>query len=530
MAAVTALSMSVTAFADEPYNSYNYDSWEDAVPSQSAYMVETTITGAEMGLSRLRDPSDPLYVSDTAPLSLNGARDIFIYEEDKELWVADANNNRILVLGLDDYQLKACYTGVKGSSVDNFLNPFGIFVNVSESLGQKVVYIADTDNSRIVKATIKDEKTLECVREYTKPTDSIYTVQSFNPKKLVVDKSETVYTVVNSVNTGSAMFSREGKFLGFFGANRVEVTAAVIAQRIWRMIASEEQLAGMKRNVPIEYANFDIDLDGFIYTVTEQKTSTDAVKKLNPAGYNIWNNARGNEYKFGDLQGQLWDPVTNKNFQTRLTDIDISKEGLINVLDFETGRVFQYDKECNLICIFGSKTSTSDQRGSMLNPNAVESCGKRVFVVDGSKNDITVFIETQFGKYVHAAFALYDEGRYVEAKSEWEEVIKRDGGYTYAYIGLGKAALNEEHFSKALKYFKTAYDQDDYDKAFKYAREDFLREHFTLIIIIIAVLIVLLIVKSILKKKGIKLIKRRKKPLAEAIPALFKKKKEKEGE
>ena len=80
-----------------------------------------------------------------------------------------------------------------------------------------------------------------------------------------------------------------------------------------------------------------------------------------------------------------------------------------------------------------------------------------------------------------------------------------------AYIGLGKAALKEEQYSKALKYFKTAYDQDDYDKAYKYAREAFLREHFTAIIVIIAVLIVLLKVKGHLNKKGIYLIKRKKK-------------------
>ena len=69
------------------------------------------------------------------------------------------------------------------------------------------------------------------------------------------------------------------------------------------------------------------------------------------------------------------------------------------------------------------------------------------------------------------------------------------------------SALNSEEYSKALKYFKTAYDQDDYDKAFKYAREAFLRDHFVAIIVIIGLLIALLIVKNILKKKGIKLIK-----------------------
>ena len=68
----------------------------------------------------------------------------------------------------------------------------------------------------------------------------------------------------------------------------------------------------MTRNVPVEYANFDIDADGFIYTVTEAaNTTTDAVKKLNPAGYNIWDNAVGDEYSFGDVASE-YDSTTNK--------------------------------------------------------------------------------------------------------------------------------------------------------------------------------------------------------------------------
>ena len=512
MAAVTAMTMTLTAFADEPYNSYNYDSWDDAIPSQSAYRVETTITGAEMKIDRLRDPADPLYMGEDAPLTLSEARDMFCYEDDKEIWIADSKNNRLLVIDTDTYELTAVYTGVAGSSADGFNSPQGVFVTHSASLDKKVVFIADTENSRVVKATIKDNRTLECVYEYTKPTKDLYTVQTFNPKKVLVDKAENVYCVVNAVNTGSVLFAVNGDFKGFYGANRVQVTAAVIAQKIWRAIASEEQLQGMKRNVPVEYANFDIDNLGFIYTVTEQNIDTDAVKKLNPAGYNIWNNVRGNNYQFGDLVGYMYDPVTNGNHSSTLTDIDISSTGFINVLDFETGKVFQYDKECNLVCLFGTKNSTSDQRGSLLNPSAVETMGNRVFVLDSAKNDITVFKETQFGKYVHSAFMLYDEGRYVEAKADWDEVIKRDGGYTYAYVGLGKAALNNEEYNKALKYFKTAYDQEDYDKAFKYAREAFLRDHFVLIIVIIVLLIALIVTKNILKKKGIKIFRKRSKP------------------
>ena len=82
-------------------------------------------------------------------------------------------------------------------------------------------------------------------------------------------------------------------------------------------------------------------------------------------------------------------------------------------------------------------------------------------------------------------------------------MLKRDGGYALAYTGLGKAALTEGEYSKALDYFKTSYDRDDYDKAFKYAREEFLRKHFTAIMVVIIVLIVALIAFNILRRHGV---------------------------
>ena len=418
-----------------------------------------------------------------------------------------------------DLKVTGCYTGFTGSTEisvgedgrSTFLNPNGIYVKKSIFDDKLYVYIADTDNSRAVKCTVESGTEMTLVQEYTKPDTKLYDSETFNPSKILADKAENIYVVCKSVNTGSVQFNKDGEFQGFYGANRVEVTAAVIAQKLWRKIASNEQISAMTRNVPVEYANFDIDADGFIYTVTEAaNTTTDAVKKLNPAGYNIWDNAVGDEYSFGDVASE-YDSTTNKTYKCRLTDICVSDNGTINVLDYENGRVFQYDKLCNLLCIFGTKNSTSDQAGSFLGPNAIEARGNEVYILDGTKNDITVYTETTFGNVVHRAVLLYDEGRYSDARADWEEVIKRDGGYAMAYVGLGKACLNDGEYMKALDYFKTAYDQDDYDKAFKYAREEWLRDNFTVIMIVIIVLIALLIVKAVLKKKGIKLIKRKKK-------------------
>ncbi len=520
MALASALTMSITAFAKEPYESYSYDRWGDPVPSQNGYRVDKTVTGAEMKLDRLSDPADPLFVSESASASLNDAKDLFVDKERQEFWVADTKNNRVLRLD-KNLEVIGRYYGVLGDSeinvdsngLSNFKSPYGLYVDTSEITGDLTLYVADNENSRVVKAKVTSATECEFIEEYTKPEDPLYTEKTFNPTKVIADNAENVYTVVKSVNKGSVQFNKDGEFTGFYGANRVEVTAKVIAQKLWRMVASNDQISGMQRNVPVEYANFDIDDDGFIYTVTEVSTSTDAVKKLNAAGYNIWDNEMGDEYLFGDITEGVISVDSNKKYSTKLTDIAIGDNGLINVLDFETGRVFQYDRNANLICIFGNKNSTADQRGSFLSPNAVDTLGDSIYILDGakSKNDITVYTVTTFGKYLHEAFENYNRGLYLDAKPYWEEVVKRDSTYPMAYIGLGKAALQEEQYDVALDYFKTGYSRFNYDRAYEYARDDFLRDNFTTFVVIIVVLIALNIVRKILRKKGIVLIKRRKK-------------------
>ncbi|MGN1113552.1 MAG: hypothetical protein ACI4RC_00325 [Oscillospiraceae bacterium] len=513
LTACIASTVTISAFADEPYNTYNYDEYgEDyvaAVPAQSAYMVKEVFSGDEMDLGRLTDENDPLYVSKNAKTVLNAASDLFLDEENQEFWVADTGNNRILRL---DKNLKIIgrYYGVTGSKkkldkktgLSKFNTPTGIYVRKSMLDGNLYLYVADTENDRVVKAKVNSPTECVCVQEYVKPDSALYDAETFKPSKVVVDNAENVYAVASSVNTGAVQYKKSGEFTGFYGANHVEVTAAVMAQKLWRKIASNDQIKGMTRSVPTEYANFDMDDEGFIYTVTEisNESNKDVVKKLNPAGYNIWDNEAGDEYEFGDLSKAKQDLANDITFKPKLTDIVVSNNGMINILDYETGRIFQYDELCNLVCIFGGKNNAY-QKGSFLAPNAIESYNNDIYVLDGTKNDITVFAETTFGSKLHEAYLLYDQGKYVEAEPYWNEVIQRDGGYSGAYVGLGKAVLNSDDYDTALKYFKVAYDQDDYDKSFKYARSDFLNKYFTIIIIVLAVVVVLLLVRGHIRKK-----------------------------
>lgn len=519
-----AATIATTAYASEPYVSYNYDAWGDAIPSQSGYRVDETITGYEMELDKLADSSSDLFISEEEPTTLSGASDIFYEGNTKEFWIADSGNNRIL---RTDANLKVigCYKGVSNSQtsldaelgLSTFANPTGLYVSIDQKTNKPILYVADYQNARVVKAEVESNTSAKCILEYTKPDSELYanSSETFNPSKVVVDSAGILYVVVSSVTTGAVVFDETGEFTGFYGANRVEQTAAVIRQAIWRKFASNEQIASMTRNVPVEYANFDIDSEGFIYTVTEAaNASTDAVKKLNPAGENIWDTATGNEYSFGDLTELA--NVDTSDFTSRLTDIAIADDGIINLLDYETGRIFQYTQDNDLLFIFGSKNSTSDQRGTFTAPNGIEVVGKNIYVIDGKKNDITIFTETTFGKYVHEAAALYEKGLYEDAIEPWTEVLKRDGGYQLAYYGLGKAYLNTGDYDKAMEYFEISVAKNSYDRAYEYSRDEFLRENFTLIIVVLIIVIVAIIVLRKLVKKGIvKLPKLKKKPKKE---------------
>ncbi len=505
LALIMTCSLMVThAFAEDPYKSYSYNAWAEAVPSQSGYLVKDTITGADMGLDQLSDPTSPLYISEDEPATLNDAKDFYL-SPNNEFYIVDTGNNRILRTDIN-FNLLACYktftgsrltqevTDAEGNTVTKEASelraPYGIYVDEDD-----IMYIADRDNERVIKCGLD----CEIITEYTKPETELYTSQSFYCTKVLIDAAKNVYVICPAVNKGAIMYSPSGSFIGYYGANRVEVTAAVIKNKIWRKFATESQQATMENLTPVEYANFDIDNEGFIYTVTEvANVSTDAVKKLNPAGANILElTTNAADISFGDQEAVTYSGTT---YQTRLTDITIGDNGLINILDYSSGRVFQYDRECNLLFIFGC--DQEQQNSGFDNPNAIECLGNLIYVLDGRNQDITIFEETLFGAYVHKAVELFNRGLYEEAMDYWLEVVKRDGNYNLAYVALGRAYLNQDDYDNAIKYFKLAFEDEDYDRAFESRRQEMLRDNFTLIVILIVILIIIWLVINYFKKKG----------------------------
>lgn len=501
--------MSSVAYADEPYDGYNYDWWEDPVPSQNGYVVDKVITGANIGVGDLKEPGDmfisesqQIYIADTAYTNneTSGKGRIVVTDSDFKLIAAIESLDLSGVsdwVAEQDARLKAqelTEANYKKITDVYFDGPSGVFVDDDD-----IVYVADNANDRVVSFTIEGEGTSavgKVLHIYTRPESDVYDASTtFNPSKVLVDAAKNVYVCIKSITKGAVVFSENGEFNGYFGANRVEATADVLLNAFWKLIFNREQIKKMKKNVPVEISNFDIDDDNFIYTVTESKTvETDVIKKLNSAGTNIFINLGYSENNFGDALTKYY---RGQTYSSQITDVDVGENGVINLLDLKTGRVFQYDDECNLLFIFGGIGS---QKGTFRTVNSVESMGTNVYVLDGRKASITVFKQTEFGSIVHEAITLFNRGKYEEAREPWEEVLRRDSNYWLAYIGLGNAYLNEGLYEEAMEYF--VYNSKvGYNDAFKGWRMDFIRDNFTIIAVIIIGLLALVYVVSSVKGK-----------------------------
>jgi hypothetical protein len=383
----------------------------------------------------------------------------------------------------------------------------GIFVDSEEGY----MYIADNKNARVIKSDMDGN----IVAEFTKPTSEVYSQElTFLPQKVVVDASGYVYVVVNNITSGAVMFDSSGEFVGFYGANKVKETAEVISNYMWNLIATDEMRARRSKSVPVGFNNFDIDDKGFIYTCT-QSDDTDIVKKVNPAGDDLFESV---DVVWGDDTTGV---DTDKS--VAFTDIDISDNGYINCLDLTTGRVFQYDAECNLLFVVGT---TAEQLGGFKQVSALESMGNNLYVVDSLKNTVTIFEETEFGSIVHQATDLYNSGYYEEALDYWYDVLKYDGNYRKAYLGIASAKLNSGEYEESMKYAKLADSGSRYNKAFEGYRQDWIDSHFGLIVFVIILLVAIWLTNKILrKKKNTTLFK----IIANAIKSKLPKKKSKGG-
>ena len=255
-------SSGIAISAAQPDRTYTYEE-TTPVPSTNAYQVMTVVDEAVMGTTKLKD-----------------ARDIFVDNEDR-VFVVDSGNSRILVLDKTYKCIKELKEFKYGEEILTLAEGAeGIFFRSSN---QKI-YIADTENNRVIVSDLDGNVS----RVYHKPVDELLDPElPFKPKKIIVDNMGIMYVTSGNINTGALLIDSGGSFLGFYGTNKLKETAAMKVERMWRNIMKKAESAETFQ--PVEFNNIFWSDDRFVYTVSPLVESVATpISKLNALGSNVF--------------------------------------------------------------------------------------------------------------------------------------------------------------------------------------------------------------------------------------------------
>lgn len=457
------------------YPSYTYEKQTSrALRSPAAMVPETVITTQDYGVGRMSDPAD-------------------VFSDAKgRVYILDSGNSRIICF---DASLKRILFMISGTDISadpdfSFKGAQGIFVDDTD------IYIADTNNGRIIRCPLPDENSGTAgTSVIIEPKDLLFDTSKtpFRPGKIVVDRMGRMFVVANGVFEGLLEISAEGDFLSYVGANKVSMS---VLDYFRRMFATRKQWEAMAKQIPVEFSNVFIDADEFIYTTAKGQTGEAGIRRLNLNGANILRIKP--EQFFGDHFG--YTAQVNRTKEPFFIDVAAGPDETFAGLDKTSGRVFAYDSDCNLMFQFGGNGSAE---GTFLSPNSlVWLPDNRIGVLDIRNADFTVFRTTDYGDLILSAVESEFRGEYESAAESYKQILVMNANSELPYIGFGKQLYRQGMYKEAMPYFKLGNDREYYSRTYEKHRKELMS---TFIPIVIALILVVALAAGILSLvKGIK--------------------------
>ncbi len=421
---------------------------------------------------------------------LKNPQDMFV--KDGSIYIADTDNSRILKVDLTGRLLLEIKEAADAS--DPLSKPQGVFVT-----DEGGIFVADSGNGRILEYDAEGH----FVRAIGRPvTELIDPSVVYVPQKVVVDKDGRIYVTAYGINMGLLEFNMDGVFQSFMGAAQVSVSPF---EYIWKnYFSTKEQRARMASIVPTEYSNIFVDKENFIYATIgnlsreDMMNGADAVRRLNPTGKDILRRLghypiNGDQYRSADGN---W---------SSFMDIAATDYGCYFILDSANGKVFGYDYDGNSLFVFGRN---GYREGNVQNAVAIgiDEDASKLFILDYKLNSILIYGITEYGEHLLNALRLNDLGDSEGSIAEWREVLRLNGNSEFAYTGLGKNFLAEGDYKTAMAYFKSGNNRKYYSKALYYHRKHLMEKNFGKIMLVLAAVILIplafITVKKLKKWKG----------------------------
>lgn len=453
-------------------NSYIFNYWDDTVATAIPYTVK-----GQISLARILP----------APSSVE---DITV-DSDGEYYAADRTNSCIYVIN-PDLTIK---TVIKGYEQDNTFRKFNACEGVWCADGK--IYIANTADRNIVILDRISYKTLQIIKA---PTSVEWSSDvDFEPFRLSTDNGGRIYVISRNQTQGVVQFSKDGKFIGYLGALNVKPNAWDI---FIRTFGSKEMKSRSLQMVPTEFTNLTCTEDGMVFAITETVTDEDIyngtsvpVRLLNPLGNDILKK-KGYANPIGDIDFSLYRDENSGS--SRFVDVAIGPDGVYSICDGKREKVFTYDRDGNLLYVFGEKGSST---GKFSQAVSLVYNGNDIAVLDKATGCLTVFEPTNFALKVLKAYECHNNGDNPGEIACWKELQQQYKGYDLTSLALGKVAYNQKNYKEAMNYFKAANNKNYYSKALKGYQSQFTEENLVLLFIgaVFTILLLIVLLKMIRK-------------------------------
>lgn len=372
---VLIMIFALPASASAPYQTYTYSIDGKALYSPDAYTPVKSIDAAYMGIADeeiMKEYYPSLYskyksgdkTSTEAfkeKLTISSPSDLET-DDQQNVYIADTDNNRIIVLDRY-YKLKfiiESFVNEQGIS-DGLTAPQGVFITSDKTVNGELVpgriFVCDTNANRIVTFD-RDGNFLAVIPQ---PESELFEDGAvYKPVAVAVDQYDRMYVVSSTTYQGIIVMTDTGEFTGFIGAQKATVGLWDI---IWRRFQTEEQRALSEQIVSTEFNNISINSDGFIYVTTssiEEASVQSAITSKSTSG----------DYAPVKMLNAAGDEIMRRNgFYPPSGEVDMNK---VSVTDTITGPSTVVDVAVgpegtwSIIDSKRSKTFTYDYDGNLL--------------------------------------------------------------------------------------------------------------------------------------------------------------------
>ena len=483
---ITVLAIPVSA--SSAYQTYTYSIGGTPLYSPDAYSAYQSLGAADMGLDAL---------------GLNNPADL-VTDDQQNVYIADAGNNRIIMLNRYYRDPKYISTFVNSQGIDDRLsNPQGLFVTEDH------IWVCDYDNKRIVVFDREGNFSFEIAE----PKSALFGDDSvYRPSAIAVDDFGRLYIVSSTTYQGIIVMAKspetgEYVFQNFVGAQAVTVSAWQI---IWRRIRNDAQKAASQSNVSTEFNNITYTPSvgsgsGYIYVTTssiDPNTAQAQIKKGNKAGDYMpvkMLNTAGNEIMrrngFYPPVGEVdifgnYNKDTMSNGVSKIIDVACGPEQTWSIIDEKRSKIYTYDFNGNLLFAFGDKGT---MLGAVANIEAIAYQGDTMLVLDKSNSCMIVYERTEYGDLLLEAIAAENSLDYTYAIQCWRSVLQHNSNFDAAYVGIGNALYRSGEYEASLEYYETAYDTANWSNSYREVRKEWMSDYFLLLVLIIVVALVAVI-------------------------------------